>query len=241
VAGLCGAARIFARPSTSSLLPSTSSQRATTSPSVLPSPSLAITSLSIIQSPSLAITSLSIIQPSSFGSSTSSTRSTSPTPASTFTPIPTTISSEPCMCCDGYENFKQYKFLSQNYTQLCDVDFSGGDLYYPDWPIYTGNFYTCADACSRSEGCVGVTYNETATTCYLKKQINLLSPFSRPGYCAMVPYIQPAPRGRREVISMSNPALPALQITTTGRCGSDVGLTCQGSSFGQCCSGTGYW
>jgi hypothetical protein len=75
----------------------------------------------------------------------------------------------------------------------------------------------------------------------LKKSVNLLSPVSRPGYCAMVPYIQPAARRRGEAISMSNVAPPTLRVTTTGRCGSDVGLTCQGSNFGQCCSGTGYW
>jgi hypothetical protein len=37
-------------------------------------------------------------------------------------------------------------------------------------------------------------------------------------------------------------ALPAsgLTVSTTARCGSSFGLTCQGSTFGSCCSKNGY-
>jgi hypothetical protein len=36
------------------------------------------------------------------------------------------------------------------------------------------------------------------------------------------------------------PAIYAQKTSTTGRCGSTFGLTCQGSSFGSCCSQYNY-
>jgi hypothetical protein len=220
VAGRCGAARVFAHPSSSPSTPPTSSQRGTTS--------------------------LSISQSSSFGFSTSSIRSTSPsspTPTPTPTPslIPTPIPSGRSTCCGGYEDFKQYEFQATPYTQFCDVDFPGGDLYPGDDPLSTGDLFTCTDCCARSENCVGVTYNEETDECFLKRQMKANSLTATQGYCAMVPYNPPTTQGLSQATPTPSAAPPALRVTTNGRCGSDVGLTCQGSTFGQCCSNTGYW
>ncbi|KAK3209831.1 hypothetical protein GRF29_44g732429 [Pseudopithomyces chartarum] len=38
----------------------------------------------------------------------------------------------------------------------------------------------------------------------------------------------------------SIPSILALKVSTTARCGAEVGLTCRGSNFGECCSSHGY-
>lgn len=37
------------------------------------------------------------------------------------------------------------------------------------------------------------------------------------------------------------PLINAQTTSTTGRCGTQFGLTCLGSSFGSCCSAYDYW
>ncbi|KAF2797745.1 hypothetical protein K505DRAFT_334042 [Melanomma pulvis-pyrius CBS 109.77] len=164
-------------------------------------------------------------------------------------PLPTPTPSLPATTCCGYQANKKYEFPSTLWTAECNQNYPLGDM--PGLQFTTSDFLQCITVCDDNDDCLGVTFS-TSNLCSLKHPVN--DPEIANGYCAMVkegalPDASPTPASSSQVTSINNimrlrspSTLPnALPITMYGRCGPDFGYTCEGGTFGQCCSMTGHW